>query len=170
MELPPKEAGHRPFAEAEQRTHHLHTPSLPKQVALCGHGPRQRLLRLPGVVRIVHLCHQLEQSHRHVSLSLIPNKISRSCRTHPGSIRQLALCPVDQSKLLMVYDKGPICIWNLQTKESERFAADQPPIKCASWQYDGKQFICGHADGSLTVCDFSPFAELISPRGFVLMR
>jgi syntaxin-binding protein 5 len=50
-----------------------------------------------------------------------------------------------------VFDKGPICVWNLQARESERFATDQPPVRCANWQYDGKQFICGHANGSLTV-------------------
>lgn len=53
--------------------------------------------------------------------------------------------------MLIVFEVGCVVVWNLQTRESERFAADQAPTKCVSWHSDGRQFICGHKDGSLTV-------------------
>uniref|UniRef100_A0A1I7RY64 WD_REPEATS_REGION domain-containing protein n=1 Tax=Bursaphelenchus xylophilus TaxID=6326 RepID=A0A1I7RY64_BURXY len=77
--------------------------------------------------------------------------IDLSCRIHPGAVKDLGICPNDQSRLLILFEKGQIVLWNIVTRESERFAADGSPVKCISWNSDGKQFMCGHKDGSLTV-------------------
>ncbi|KAI6203414.1 hypothetical protein M3Y94_00553500 [Aphelenchoides besseyi] len=77
--------------------------------------------------------------------------IDLSCRTHPGPVRNLSVCPTETSKLLMLYDRGQVVLWNLLTRESERFCADTSPVKCFAWNNDGKQFMCGHKDGSLTM-------------------
>lgn len=83
--------------------------------------------------------------------NILANVCFRSCRTHPGAVRDLSLCPGDTSKLLIVFEKGHVVLWNIPTREAERFAIDHSPAKCVSWHYDGRQFMCGHKDGSLTV-------------------
>uniref|UniRef100_A0A914BVM7 V-SNARE coiled-coil homology domain-containing protein n=1 Tax=Acrobeloides nanus TaxID=290746 RepID=A0A914BVM7_9BILA len=129
----------------------VHSLKLSKEHITCTHLPFQSKWLYVGTDRgnVYFVCLATFELSTYV---INWNKaIDLSCRTHPGGVRQLALCPTDQSRLLIVFDKGPICIWNLQARESERFATDQPPVRCANWQYDGKQFICGHANGSLTV-------------------
>ncbi|CAJ0927632.1 unnamed protein product, partial [Mesorhabditis belari] len=76
--------------------------------------------------------------------------IDLSCRVHPGSVKQLSACPIDPSRLLIVFEKGVAVVWNLSTREADRFPLD-PPIKCASWHYDGRQVMCGNVDGSVSI-------------------
>ena len=56
-------------------------------------------------------------------------QILRSCRIHPGAVKQLAVSPIDPLKLVIAYEKGVVVIWNITTKEVDRFPLD-PPIKC----------------------------------------
>uniref|UniRef100_A0AC35G421 Lethal giant larvae homologue 2 domain-containing protein n=1 Tax=Panagrolaimus sp. PS1159 TaxID=55785 RepID=A0AC35G421_9BILA len=77
--------------------------------------------------------------------------IDLSCRIHPGYVKHLSLCPTEPFKLLIGFEKSHLSFWNLQTKEAEQFAVGQPQIKCISWHHDGKQFMAGHSDGSLTI-------------------
>ena len=43
--------------------------------------------------------------------------VFRNCRTHPGSVRSIFTCPTDASKILILFEKGTLVQWNLQTKE-----------------------------------------------------
>lgn len=74
----------------------------------------------------------------------------RSCRVHPGPVRQLALSPSENTKLLITYDKGVLVQWNLTTREVDRFPLD-PPIKSINWHYDGRQVLTGNVDGSISL-------------------
>ncbi|MFH4976967.1 hypothetical protein AB6A40_003676 [Gnathostoma spinigerum] len=76
--------------------------------------------------------------------------IDLSCRTHPGSVKSIRQCPTDVSKLLIVYEKGVVIVWNVLTKEVDRFQSEYM-VRCATWHQDGKQLLFGNADGSLTV-------------------
>uniref|UniRef100_A0A915DFG0 Lethal giant larvae homologue 2 domain-containing protein n=1 Tax=Ditylenchus dipsaci TaxID=166011 RepID=A0A915DFG0_9BILA len=87
--------------------------------------------------------------------------IDVSCRTHPGAVQDLSLCPSEPYKLLMVYEKGHVVLWNLSNREVERFGVDHSPAKCVSWHYDGRQFMCGHKDGSLTIWNIKKPKELV---------
>ncbi|CAJ0578246.1 unnamed protein product, partial [Mesorhabditis spiculigera] len=93
--------------------------------------------------------------------------IDLSCRVHPGPVKQLAACPTDQSKLLIVFEKGVAVIWNLTSREPERLPLD-PPIKCASWHYDGRQIMCGNVDGSVSIFNIRKVGEPVqrsTPHG-----
>ena len=85
------------------------------------------------------------------------------CRTHPGAVRVLSVCPIEPTKLLIVYDKGHMVFWNLLTRESERFVTSPEPssVTCVSWHSDGRQFMCGHNDGSLTIWNVKKPREII---------
>ncbi|EPB71329.1 WD domain, G-beta repeat protein [Ancylostoma ceylanicum] len=74
----------------------------------------------------------------------------RSCRVHPGPVRQIAGSPTEPTKLLIAYDKGVLVQWNLVSKEVDRFPLD-PPIKCFSWHYEGKLVMTGNVDGSICI-------------------
>uniref|UniRef100_A0A7E4VTC4 V-SNARE coiled-coil homology domain-containing protein n=1 Tax=Panagrellus redivivus TaxID=6233 RepID=A0A7E4VTC4_PANRE len=77
--------------------------------------------------------------------------IDLSCRIHPGAVKHLAVCPTEPQRLLIAFEKSHVSMWNLQTREAEQFAVGFPQIKCISWHHDGKQFMCGHSDGSLSI-------------------
>uniref|UniRef100_F1KQ48 Syntaxin-binding protein 5-like protein n=1 Tax=Ascaris suum TaxID=6253 RepID=F1KQ48_ASCSU len=76
--------------------------------------------------------------------------IDLSCRTHPGAVKSILTCPIDASKILILFDKGIVVLWNLSTKEVERFSSECP-ARSLAWHHDGRQFICGNADGSLVI-------------------
>jgi syntaxin-binding protein 5 len=46
---------------------------------------------------------------------------------------------------------GHVICWNLQQKTSESVYTLQHGLTSLSWHHEGKQFICSHCDGSLTV-------------------
>uniref|UniRef100_A0A8R1I251 LLGL domain-containing protein n=1 Tax=Caenorhabditis japonica TaxID=281687 RepID=A0A8R1I251_CAEJA len=76
--------------------------------------------------------------------------IDLSCRVHPGPVRQLSISPAENTKLLIVYDKGILIQWNMITREVDRFPLD-PPIKTFNWHYDGRQILTGNVDGSISL-------------------
>ncbi|KAF1769466.1 hypothetical protein GCK72_001283 [Caenorhabditis remanei] len=76
--------------------------------------------------------------------------IDLSCRVHPGPVRQLSISPAEQTKLLIVYDKGIVVQWNLANKEVDRYPLD-PPIKSVNWHFDGRQVLTGNVDGSISL-------------------
>ncbi|EGT38947.1 CBN-TOM-1 protein [Caenorhabditis brenneri] len=76
--------------------------------------------------------------------------IDLSCRVHPGPVRQLAVSPAENTKLLIVYDKGIVVQWSLANKEVDRYPLD-PPIKSVNWHFDGRQVLTGNVDGSISL-------------------
>ncbi|KAI1721622.1 LLGL2 domain-containing protein [Ditylenchus destructor] len=87
--------------------------------------------------------------------------IDISCRTHPGCVKELSLCPSEPHRLLILYEKGHVVVWNLVNKEVERFAIENSPAKCIAWHHDGRQLMCGHKDGSLTIWNIKKPKELV---------
>lgn len=73
-------------------------------------------------------------------------------------MKQLAICPTDPSKLLIVFEKGAAIQWDLVLKEVDRFPYD-PPIKSVSWHFDGKQVMTGNVDGSVCVYNIKKTSE-----------
>ncbi|TKR92750.1 hypothetical protein L596_007339 [Steinernema carpocapsae] len=84
--------------------------------------------------------------------------IDLSCRTHPGFVREMCVCPDDPNKLSILFEKGILVLWNLSTREAERINPDAP-VRSFSWHFDGRQFMCGHTDGSLTVWNTRKLSE-----------
>lgn len=93
--------------------------------------------------------------------------IDLNCRTHPGSVKSILTCPTDNSKILILFEKGIVVLWNLQTKEVDRFVSDYP-VRSVNWFHDGRQFICGNSDGTLTIWNVKKPNECVqkmSPHG-----
>ncbi|KAL3997357.1 LLGL2 family protein [Acanthocheilonema viteae] len=93
--------------------------------------------------------------------------IDLGVRTHPGSVKAISTCPTEFSKLLLLYEKGNVVLWNLQTKEANRFISD-PPARCFAWHHDGRQFMCGTADGSLLIWNVrkpGEYVQKLQPHG-----
>ncbi|KAM4699212.1 syntaxin-binding protein 5-like isoform 3-T3 [Discoglossus pictus] len=77
--------------------------------------------------------------------------IELSTRTHPGPVVHLSDTPRDEGKLLIGYENGTVVLWDLRCKRADlRFYYDEA-IHSVGWHHEGRQFMCSHSDGSLTV-------------------
>ncbi|XP_018101292.1 syntaxin-binding protein 5-like isoform X9 [Xenopus laevis] len=77
--------------------------------------------------------------------------IELSTKSHPGPVVHLSDTPRDEGKLLIGYESGTIVLWDLRSKRADlRFHYDEA-IHSIAWHHEGKQFMCSHSDGSLTV-------------------
>ncbi|XP_018104485.1 syntaxin-binding protein 5-like isoform X5 [Xenopus laevis] len=77
--------------------------------------------------------------------------IELSTKNHPGPVVHLSDTPRDEGKLLIGYESGTIVLWDLRCKRADlRFYYDEA-IHSIAWHHEGKQFMCSHSDGSLTV-------------------
>ncbi|XP_069491930.1 syntaxin-binding protein 5-like isoform X1 [Ambystoma mexicanum] len=77
--------------------------------------------------------------------------IELSTKTHPGPVVHLSDTPRDEGKLLIGYESGTVVQWDLRSKRADlRFYYDEA-IHSVGWHHEGRQFMCSHSDGSLTV-------------------
>lgn len=77
--------------------------------------------------------------------------IELSTKAHPGPVVHLSDTPRDEGKLLIGYESGTIVLWDLRCKRADvRFYYDEA-IHSIGWHHEGRQFMCSHSDGSLTV-------------------
>lgn len=83
--------------------------------------------------------------------------IDVSCKTHPGPVTKIQSNPQDSNKLLLNFESGICVVWDLRAKKIyQSFALEQSSqyVTCASWYVEGKQFMTGHWDGSLSTWNF----------------
>ncbi|GCB64763.1 hypothetical protein scyTo_0004661, partial [Scyliorhinus torazame] len=94
--------------------------------------------------------------------------IELSSKTHPGLIVHISDNPMDEGKLLIGFESGTLVLWDLKSKKGEyRYSYDEA-IHSVAWHHEGKQFVCSHSDGSLTIWNVkSPIrpAHIITPHG-----
>ncbi|XP_057243900.1 syntaxin-binding protein 5-like, partial [Malurus melanocephalus] len=93
-----------------------------------------------------------------------------STKTHPGPVVHLSDSPRDEGKLLIGYENGTIVFWDLRSKRADLRAYYDEAIHSVAWHHEGKQFMCSHSDGSLTLWNLKspnrPFQTTI-PHGKV---
>ncbi|XP_064413227.1 syntaxin-binding protein 5-like isoform X2 [Latimeria chalumnae] len=94
--------------------------------------------------------------------------IELSTKTHPGPVVHLSDSPRDEGKLLIGYESGTVVVWDLRSKRADlRFYYDEA-IHSVGWHHEGKQFMCSHSDGSLTLWNLKnpsrPF-QITVPHG-----
>ncbi|XP_068755727.1 syntaxin-binding protein 5-like isoform X2 [Montipora capricornis] len=77
--------------------------------------------------------------------------IEIKCKTHPGPVVHISGNPVDPNKLLLGFESGIIVVWSLRGKTVEHRCTSSKSVVSAHWLNDGKQFMCSHTDGTLTV-------------------
>ncbi|XP_066031416.1 syntaxin-binding protein 5-like isoform X5 [Chamaea fasciata] len=96
--------------------------------------------------------------------------IELSTKTHPGPVVHLSDSPRDEGKLLIGYENGTIVFWDLRSKRADLRAYYDEAIHSVAWHHEGKQFMCSHSDGSLTLWNLKspnrPFQTTI-PHGKV---
>uniref|UniRef100_A0A8C7MHK0 Syntaxin-binding protein 5-like n=1 Tax=Oncorhynchus kisutch TaxID=8019 RepID=A0A8C7MHK0_ONCKI len=71
-------------------------------------------------------------------------------------------------QLIIGYESGIVVLWDLKSKKADyRYTYDEA-IHSVAWHHEGKQFICSHSDGTLTIWNIKgqgkPF-QTITPHG-----
>ncbi|XP_041115368.1 syntaxin-binding protein 5-like isoform X12 [Polyodon spathula] len=85
--------------------------------------------------------------------------IELATKTHPGPVVHLSDSPRDEGKMLIGFESGTVVLWDLRTKKPDfRFYYDEA-IHSISWHHEGKQFMCSHSDGSLTMWNLKNTAK-----------
>ncbi|XP_035378601.1 syntaxin-binding protein 5-like isoform X7 [Electrophorus electricus] len=77
--------------------------------------------------------------------------IELSTKTHPGPIVHLSDSPKDEGKLLIGFESGTIVMWDLRSKRADFRIYYDEAIHSVSWHHEGRQFMCSHSDGSLSM-------------------
>ncbi|XP_036400783.1 syntaxin-binding protein 5-like isoform X7 [Megalops cyprinoides] len=77
--------------------------------------------------------------------------IELSTKTHPGPVVHLSDSPKDEGRLLIGFESGTVVQWDLRVKKADFRIYYDEAIHSVSWHHEGKQFMCSHSDGSLTV-------------------
>ncbi|CAF3541913.1 unnamed protein product [Rotaria sordida] len=89
------------------------------------------------------------------------NAIGMGKSSHPGVVVDLCQNPDDPTRLYIGFSThlsspnnvpvGHVICWNLQQKTSESVYTLSQGLTSLSWHYEGRQFMCSHCDGSLSV-------------------
>ncbi|KAG1945989.1 syntaxin-binding protein 5-like [Pimephales promelas] len=74
-----------------------------------------------------------------------------STKTHPGPVVHLSDSPKDEGKLLIGFESGTIVMWDLRVKRADFRIYYDEAIHSVSWHHEGRQFMCSHSDGSLSM-------------------
>ncbi|XP_040453122.1 syntaxin-binding protein 5 isoform X13 [Falco naumanni] len=94
--------------------------------------------------------------------------IELSSKTHPGPIVHISDNPMDEGKLLIGFESGTVVLWDLKSKKADYRYTHDEAIHSVAWHHEGKQFICSHSDGTLTIWNVKsptkPF-QTITPHG-----
>ncbi|XP_075805259.1 syntaxin-binding protein 5 isoform X4 [Microtus pennsylvanicus] len=94
--------------------------------------------------------------------------IELSSKSHPGPVVHISDNPMDEGKLLMGFESGTVVLWDLKSKKADyRYTYDEA-IHSVAWHHEGKQFICSHSDGTLTIWNVRSPAkpvQTITPHG-----
>ncbi|XP_076015282.1 syntaxin-binding protein 5-like isoform X2 [Genypterus blacodes] len=77
--------------------------------------------------------------------------IELSTKTHPGPVVHLSDSPKDEGKLLIGFESGTVVQWDLRAKKADFRIYYDEAIHSVGWHHEGKQFMCSHSDGSLTM-------------------
>jgi syntaxin-binding protein 5 len=81
-----------------------------------------------------------------------------------GAVKHISVNPSDNSKILIGFDAGLICLWDLSAKKGEQRFFHNQMLKSICWQMEGKQFVCSYANGSLVTWSMRPPAQAVDGR------
>ncbi|XP_048062857.1 syntaxin-binding protein 5a isoform X2 [Megalobrama amblycephala] len=94
--------------------------------------------------------------------------IELSSKAHPGPVVHISDNPMDEGKLIIGFESGIVVLWDLKSKRADyRYTYDEA-IHSVAWHHEGKQFICSHSDGTLTIWNIKSPAkpiQTITPHG-----
>uniref|UniRef100_A0A8D0GLL5 Syntaxin-binding protein 5 n=1 Tax=Sphenodon punctatus TaxID=8508 RepID=A0A8D0GLL5_SPHPU len=92
-----------------------------------------------------------------------------SSKSRPAPVVHISDNPMDEGKLLIGFESGTVALWDLKSKKADyRYTHDDEAIHSVAWHHEGKQFICSHSNGTLTLWNVKsptkPF-QTITPHG-----
>ncbi|XP_053567770.1 syntaxin-binding protein 5 isoform X2 [Bombina bombina] len=87
--------------------------------------------------------------------------IELSSKSHPGPVVHISDNPMDEGKLLIGYESGIVVLWDLKSKKADYRYTHDEAIHSVAWHHEGKQFICSHSDGTLTIWNVRSPAKAI---------
>uniref|UniRef100_A0A8C6KJ09 Syntaxin-binding protein 5-like n=1 Tax=Nothobranchius furzeri TaxID=105023 RepID=A0A8C6KJ09_NOTFU len=94
--------------------------------------------------------------------------IELSSKAHPGPVVHISDNPMDEGKLIIGFESGIVVLWDLKSKKADyRYTYDEA-IHSVAWHHEGKQFICSHSDGTLTIWNIrgqGKPVQTITPHG-----
>ncbi|KAM6954248.1 syntaxin-binding protein 5a isoform 2-T2 [Aplochiton taeniatus] len=94
--------------------------------------------------------------------------IELSSKAHPGPVVHISDNPMDEGKLIIGFEAGIVVFWDLKSKKADyRYTYDEA-IHSIAWHHEGKQFICSHSDGTLTIWNLKGTGkpvQTITPHG-----
>jgi len=79
-------------------------------------------------------------------------------KTHPGPVTHVSENPADPSKLLIGFETGTLCLWDLSNKKGEHRYSLNKRFTSVCWHWEGRQFVCSCTDGSLVTWPIRPQA------------
>ncbi|XP_018412871.1 PREDICTED: syntaxin-binding protein 5 isoform X2 [Nanorana parkeri] len=129
----------------------LHSLKFSKERITCCHLPFQSKWLYVGTERgNIHIVNV--ESFTLSGYVIMWNKaIELSSKSHPGPVVHISDNPMDEGKLLIGYESGTVVLWDLKSKRADyRYTYDEA-IHSVAWHHEGKQFICSHSDGTLTI-------------------
>ncbi|XP_056872687.1 syntaxin-binding protein 5a isoform X2 [Takifugu flavidus] len=77
--------------------------------------------------------------------------IELSSKAHPGPVVHISDNPMDEGKLIIGFESGIVALWDLKSKKADYRYTHDEAIHSVAWHHEGKQFICSHSDGTLTI-------------------
>lgn len=77
-------------------------------------------------------------------------------KSHPGAIAHLSTNPADPVKILIGFETGQVCLWDLQLKKRDTGYFYSQRLYSIAWHMEGRQFVCSHGDGSLVTWNLKP--------------
>ncbi|XP_078492957.1 syntaxin-binding protein 5-like isoform X2 [Ciona intestinalis] len=102
----------------------------------------------------VHLCHV--ESFTLSGYSISWNKaIELSQKSHPGQVIEIAENPCNESRIIIVFQCGTFVLWDLKQKEALQRYYCNNTIHHVCWHHEGKQFMCSHNDGIISLWSVS---------------
>uniref|UniRef100_A0A8C5MB41 Syntaxin-binding protein 5-like n=1 Tax=Leptobrachium leishanense TaxID=445787 RepID=A0A8C5MB41_9ANUR len=129
----------------------LHSLKFNKELITCCHLPFQSKWLYVGTERGNTHIVNIESFVLSGYVVMWNKTIELSTKSHPGPVVHLSDTPRDEGKLLIGYESGTIVLWDLRCKRADvRFYYDEA-IHSIGWHHEGRQFMCSHSDGSLTV-------------------
>uniref|UniRef100_H2VCU7 Syntaxin-binding protein 5-like n=1 Tax=Takifugu rubripes TaxID=31033 RepID=H2VCU7_TAKRU len=61
------------------------------------------------------------------------------------------LLPIFYLQLIIGFESGIVALWDLKSKKADYRYTHDEAIHSVAWHHEGKQFICSHSDGTLTI-------------------
>uniref|UniRef100_H2ZJR0 Lethal giant larvae homologue 2 domain-containing protein n=1 Tax=Ciona savignyi TaxID=51511 RepID=H2ZJR0_CIOSA len=115
----------------------------------------------------VHLCHI--ESFTLSGYSISWNKaIELSQKSHPGQVIAISENPCNESRIIIAFQCGSFVLWDLKQKQALQRYFCNNTIHQVCWHQEGKQFMCSHNDGLISLWSVTSSAKPLDFQHLIL--